>query len=240
MTAQNSEGCEEVLLFPFPRHRCADVGCVPVSLDQVCLKKKTYKISFCATLWQDEVTFSAWVLCNEFYPWHFFPSHILKWGGGVGGFDKCSAFKSICLHLCVLVRVKGRKESFCIFSPHFKLEETKVGLGWAVSFSRAWFSGTRQSVGLETLLFCDRDWKDKPRNMFRLEKESIYLFIIYMKKKIFFSPHESHQEWSRRWGDARKTMQCCKTNIRWLEDCWSRLLINKSQARLWVCPAVFR
>lgn len=105
---------------------------------------------------------------------------------------------------------------------------------WRGHFSRAWFSGRRQRVGSEMLLLCDQDWKDsvKERVMFGLTKikahRFIFSFSIYKKENIFSLTNLFKLKTRRCWEKYPLTM-----------DCWSQLLISKSQARLWVSPAVF-
>lgn len=66
--------------------------------------------------------------------------------------------------VCACACDKQKKDHFAQFQNVSSYQREKLALARLFLSSPSWSSGRRQSVGLETLLFCDHDCKDKPRN----------------------------------------------------------------------------
>lgn len=90
-------------------------------------------------------------------PWQRFLSVILE----VEKMLSCIGFKNyIFQFVCAWVKSRER-----IIHNVSSSQRQKLALARPFLFSRAWFSGRRESMGSEMLLFCDQDWKDRLRNV---------------------------------------------------------------------------
>lgn len=90
-------------------------------------------------------------------PWQRFLSVILE----VEKMLSCIGFKNyIFQFVCAWVKSRER-----IIHNVSSSQRQKLALARPFLFSRAWFSGRRESMGSEMLLICDQDWKDRPRNV---------------------------------------------------------------------------